>query len=80
MVTDALLAPVLSVVQWVLDLLPDGQPPALPDLDLLWDALAGIDSLVPILGPLTFMVGLLGAVVAFVVARIVLTVWNLIWP
>jgi len=80
MVTDWLVGLILDAVNAALDLLPVGQAPALPSLAPVWNLLGGIDSLVPILGPLTFMLGLLGLAVVFLLVRLVLVVWNLVWP
>lgn len=80
MLTDLLLAPLIEAVNAAVDRLPAGQAPNLPDPAGWWSQLQGLDSLVPIMGPLVFMLGLLGLVVVFVAARLILTVWNLIWP
>ncbi|WP_263118596.1 hypothetical protein [Cellulomonas sp. RIT-PI-Y] len=80
MVTDAILAPLLAVVQWVVDMLPTGEPLSLGPVDGLWTAVRQFDSLIPVMGPVVVMLGLLSAVVAFVVVRLILTVWNLIYP
>lgn len=80
MVTDAILAPLLAVVQWVVDMLPTGQSLSLGPVDGLWTAVRQFDSLIPVMGPVVVMLGLLSAVVAFVVVRLILTVWNLIYP
>jgi hypothetical protein len=81
MITDAIVGWVLSAVSAAINLLPDGQPvsgmPGVGPL-LLW--LGRVDSLVPISGPLTFAMGVLGAGVAFVAVRLILTAWNLVWP
>lgn len=80
MVVDALLAPLLSVVEWVLGLLPAGKALPLPNLTALWNLVAVADSIIPIMGPLLVGLGLLAFGAVFVVVRIVLTVWNLIYP
>lgn len=80
MITDALLSPLIAAVRSVLELLPVGTAPNLPSLQPVWDLIGGLDSLVPIVGPLLFMLGLLSGVVVFVTVRLVLTLWNLIWP
>jgi hypothetical protein len=79
-ITDALLSPLLAVVSAVVDMLPTGTPLSIGPVSTLWTAVRQFDSLVPVMGPLTAMLGILSAVVAFVVVRLVLTVWNLIWP
>jgi hypothetical protein len=80
MIVDAIAAPILAIVQWALGLLPRGEALPLPDSSGLWELLAGFDSLVPIWPVLYAGLGLLSAAVVFVTIRIVLTVWNLIWP
>jgi hypothetical protein len=80
MVTDFVLAPLIAVVKAALNALPAGSAPSLPSIAPLWTSLAGFDSLVPIGGPLAFMLGLLALGVAFVALRLVLTLWNLIYP
>jgi hypothetical protein len=79
-ITDALVAPLLAVVSWVVGKLPSGHALALPSLDELWQTVAQVDSLVPVYGPLQVMLGVLALGAVFVVVRLVLTVWNLIWP
>lgn len=80
MIVDAILAPLLAAVSWALGLLPEGAPLDLPTLSPLWSAVSMLDSIVPIIGPLTVMLGLLSFGAVFVVVRLVLTVWNLIYP
>lgn len=80
MIVDWLLAPLIAAVQWAVDRLPDGHALDLPDLDALWDQVRGLDSLVPVLGVVQVMLGLLAFAAVFVVVRLVLTVWNLIYP
>lgn len=80
MITDAVMTPVLSAVTWVLGLLPVGSPLPLPALDGFWSLVAQVDSLVPIWPVLYAALGLLAAGMVFVTVRLVLTVWNLVWP
>jgi hypothetical protein len=80
MVTDAILRPLLSVVDFAFGLLPRAAPMALPGGGALAQQLAGLDSLIPIGGPLRIALGILSAVVVFMLVRLILTVWNLIWP
>ena len=79
MVTDAILSPLLGLVEWVLALLPSA-PVTVPGAGpmLLW--VGRVDSLVPIAEALTFAAGLGAVAIVFVVVRLVLTVWNLVWP
>jgi hypothetical protein len=69
---DAVLSPVL-------DLLPSDHL-SLPSAAPVADALASIDAVVPILGPLHMAATCLAAVLAFITTRLLLTVWNLIYP
>lgn len=80
MVIDALLAPLLAAVASVVDLLPAGAPLPLPSAAPVWSLVQQVDSLIPIMGPLTVMLGVLSFVLVFVGVRLVLTVWNLIYP
>lgn len=80
MITDAIVAPLLAVVSWVVGKLPAGAPLSLPSLSGVWDVVRQVDSLVPIWGPLQVMLAVLALGAVFIVVRLVLTVWNLIWP
>lgn len=80
MITDALLAPLLAAVDMIIGWLPAGQALDLPNIDAVWNAIATLDSLIPIIGPLMVMLGLLAVGVVFVIVRLALTVWNLIYP
>jgi hypothetical protein len=80
MVTDALLAPLLALVAKVVGWLPDGNALPLPSLTPLLTVIGQVDSLVPIAGPLAVVCTILAAGAVFVLVRLVLTVWNLIWP
>lgn len=80
MVTDALLAPLLALVGKVLGWLPDGSSLPLPSLAPLMTVIGQVDSLVPIAGPLYLICTLLAAGAVFVLVRLLLTVWNLIYP
>jgi hypothetical protein len=78
-ITDALLAVASTIAGWIAALLPSGHL-TIPGSGPLVTVLGQLDSLVPIAGPLTAGVGVLAAVLAFVVVRLVLVLWNLIWP
>lgn len=80
MVIDWLLAPILDAMNAAVGSLPTGQPLSLPAIDVLWSQLRGLDSLIPVMGPITVMLGVLAAGVVFVAVRLVLTVWHLIYP
>lgn len=80
MITDAVLAPIIAAVRYFIGLLPTGQPLQLPSLGPVWDLIARVDSLVPILGPLQVMLAVLALGAVFIVVRLGLTLWNLIWP
>jgi len=79
-IVDGLLAPLLSAVRTVLGWLPTGAPLDVGVVDTVWAAARQFDSLVPIMGPLVAMLGLLSALAGFLVVRVVLVVWNLIYP
>lgn len=79
MVTDALISPILAIVEWVVGLIPEYSP----DFGgvssvVVW--IARLDMLIPIAQPLTVMLGVLSGVLVFVLGRLVLTLWNLVWP
>lgn len=80
MVTDAILAPILAVVAKMVDLLPDGTAFSLPAIAGLWDWLLDFNTLIPVYGPVVAMLAVLSAVVVFVTVRLILTIWNLIYP
>lgn len=80
MITDRILGLLAALLETVTAPLPRGSALQLPSLDSFWNALAGIDSLIPILGPITAGLTLLGALGAFLLVRLVLVVWNLIYP
>lgn len=80
MVTDSILAPLLAVVARVLNLLPDGTAFTLPAISGLWDWLLDFNTLIPVYGPVVAMLTVLSAVVVFVTVRLILTIWNLIYP
>ncbi len=80
MVIDKLLAPLLAAVQTAIGWLPDGQPLDIGPLETVWTAARQFDSLIPIMGPLVAMLGLLSAVGGFLLVRLVLVIWNLIYP
>lgn len=80
MVTDK----ILTFGSWVLGLftefLPDSGHLSLPVVGPLGEFLGKLDTLIPILGPLQLAMTVLSAVVAFVALRVLLTLWNLVWP
>lgn len=79
MITDAVLALAGWVGTFVAGLLPSDHL-TLPPLGGITSAIAKADSLLPVSGILTAALGVLAAVVVFVLIRLTLTVWNLIWP
>lgn len=79
-VVDALLGPLVLAVTAVLSWLPVGQALAIGPVESVWTAVRQFDSLIPVLGPLTAMLGLLGVLAGFLVVRVVLVLWNLIYP
>lgn len=79
MVTDALISPFLYTVEYLIGLIPEYSPDfGAVDSIVVW--VARVDSLIPIAGPLSVMLGVLALGVVFVIVRLALTVWNLIWP
>lgn len=78
-ITDALLSFALAIWNGAVGLLPSGHLP-LPSATGLASVLGGLDSLIPILGPLSLALVILSAVVAFIVVRVILVVINIVWP
>lgn len=79
MIVDALVAAVLGIWNFTTGLLPTGNLP-LPSPAGLATVLAQLDSLVPILGPLSLALTILAALAAFIVVRLILVVVNIVWP
>jgi hypothetical protein len=79
-ITDALARWLAALLAPILDALPDGAPLPLPSFAVVGSTLGAINALLPISGPLQAAVALLGAGVVFVAVRLVLVVWNLLWP
>lgn len=80
MIVDALLTPLVMAVTAVLSWLPVGAAMAIGPVEAVWMGVRKFDSLIPVLGPLTAMLGLLGVLAGFLVVRVVLVLWNLIYP
>lgn len=79
MIVDALVALVAALLRPVLGLLPEGGLD-LPNPTALASNLAGIDSLVPILGVLRLGSGMLAALLVFVGFRIVVFLRHFLLP
>lgn len=79
MIWEWLANAVEALVSPVLDLLPQDHL-SLPSPAPVVTVLGTMNAIIPIAGPLTLAAGLLSAVVAFVGVRLVLVVWNLIYP
>ncbi len=80
MITDAILTVLSAVVGFLTSALPDGQPLTLPGASGLASAVGKVDSLVPIAGPMQALLGVMAAALVFVAVRLVLVIWNLLWP
>lgn len=80
MIIDFLLSPLLTAIRAAVQQLPTGHALALPDLSPMWAQVRGFDSLVPVMAPLGVLLGLLSAGVVFIVVRLAIAVWHLIWP
>lgn len=79
MITDAILHWAVAVWNGAIGLLPHGHL-SLPSASGLADLLGGLDSLVPILGPLSLALTILAAVVVFISVRVILVIWNIVYP
>ena len=80
MLIDAIVGPLLAAVTGVLAWLPVGQPMEIGPVEAVWLGVRQFDSLVPVLGPVKAMLGLLSVLAGFLVVRVVLVLWNLIYP
>jgi hypothetical protein len=78
-ITDLLLTIVTGLANLALAPLPEGHLD-LPSPSGLANVLGGVDSLVPILGPLSLAMTVLAAVGVFIAVRLVLVVVNIVWP
>lgn len=79
MITDALISFVSTVAGWITELLPTDHL-SLPSAGPVVAVLGRVDSLVPIAGPVSAALIVLSAVVAFIAVRLILMLWNLLWP
>lgn len=77
---DGLVGFLTGLLRPVIETLPAGAPLPIPDLSGVGRTLGAIDQLVPIAGPLSAALGLLAALGVFIAVRLVLLVWNLIYP
>lgn len=80
MITDAILWPLVMLAEWLERTLPDGAPLGMPDTSSFWSAVAGLNSLVPVGEVLVVALSLFAALAVFLVIRLVLLVWNLVYP
>lgn len=79
MITDALLSFAHLIWSYSVGLLPTGHLD-LPGASTVADLLGGLDSMLPILAVIQLALTVLVAVLVFFSVRIVLVIWNLIWP
>ncbi len=79
MIVDAILGFVGWLGSFIGGLLPTSHL-LLPSMAPVSSLLGKVDSLIPIAGPLAAAQVVLALVVVFVSIRLVLTLWNLIWP
>jgi hypothetical protein len=77
-ITDLLLDPLYSLALMVLGWLPEVEL-RVPETSGLGHYIAGLDQIVPIAGPIQLGLGVLSALVVFVVIRLVLVVINIVW-
>lgn len=80
MVTDFFLGLILSAVEAVVGLLPEGQPLDIPAIDSMVSWIQDLNSVIPVGPVIQAAVALLSLLGVFLAVRLVLTVWNLIWP
>lgn len=79
MILDAILVPLFNMVEWVFAKLPAGQPLDLPGFTSVTGTLAKVNSVIPIGPVMQVAVVLLGALVVFVIVRLILVVINIVW-
>jgi hypothetical protein len=79
-ITELLLGLGEAIVRLIGVLLPEGDVPQLPGLGGVASLIAKADSLVPVASVVQAALVLLSFGVAFVLVRLVLVVWNLLWP
>lgn len=80
MVTDFFLGLILSAVETVVGWLPDGVALDLPVIDSMVAWIQDLNSVIPVGPVIQAGVALLSLLGVFLAVRLVLTVWNLIWP
>lgn len=79
MIIDVLVAPLLRIVERMFRVLPEGQALDLPGMQSMTDIMAKVNSVIPV-GPVVQMaVVLLGALVVFLLIRLVLVIVNIVW-
>jgi hypothetical protein len=80
MITDALLAPLHALADWIAATLPDGHPLDLGGVDAVRSALAQVNGLVPVSPVLAAVAALLAPVGVFMLVRLVVFVRNVVAP
>lgn len=80
MVTDLFLGWILGAVETVVGLLPTATLGTLPALTEFMGWVSDVNTLIPVAPLLQTFVVIISGLVIFVVVRVVLLVWNLIWP
>jgi hypothetical protein len=78
-IINALLDFAHHVFAYTIGLLPQGHL-SLPSPAGLADLLGGLDSMVPVLAVIQLALTVLAAVLVFFTVRLILVIWNLIWP
>lgn len=80
MVTDALLAPLLALLNWLETTLPDGAELSTDGLGGVVDHMAALNTMLPVSEMLTLATGLLASVAIFMTVRLVLVVRHTVLP
>lgn len=80
MITDALLHALTLAILGFTSLLPQSSGWALPDLEPVWGPIRKMNSLLPIGDQLVAVIAVLAVVGVFVLVRLLLVLWNAIWP
>lgn len=80
-IVDAVLGLILSVVEGIFSLLPEAPESSgwLDGVSSFTSGLGQVDSLIPILPVFYVAMGILSAVVVFVIVRVILVIINIVW-
>jgi hypothetical protein len=80
MITDLIVAPIVTLLRWVVGLFPSADPRSFEysGLGALAEAVSDLDSLIPILPLVVVFLGFVASLGVFLVIRLVVFVYSLI--